>query len=656
MEIEVDPAVWITLADGTRLAAKIWRPAAEGEYPVVLEFLPYRRGDGTAPRDDSTYPAYAAEGIIGVRVDSRGNGDSDGLFDDEYSPLELSDICEVIAWIAEQPWSNGAVGMMGISWGGFNGLQTAALRPPALKAVISIASTVDRYNDDIHYKGGCLLSANVYWAGTMLSYASRPPDPDVVGNRWAEIWRERLAAEPMLLETWLRHGRRDAYWHHGSICEDWSAIQCPVWVIAGWADGYRNCPATLATHATAPVKATTGPWVHKYPHFALPRPRLDFLAKSIAWWKRWLCDEATGVEDWPDYQAFIMEDARPMRWRGSENGRWIGTTWPRNDPPLELSLGADGVLGSGKVGAIRVSSPQHCGVTSGEYFTLKPDAEMPGDQRPDDAWSACWETPPQGADLDLLGRPQVDLEVSIDQPQGNLIARLIDVHPDGTSTLITRGVLNLCHRGGNSKPNPMVPGQAERITLALDETGYRVLAGHRLRLAISTAYWPYILPSPAPVTAEIAAGEGSVLTLPRAEGLQEVADPESADEAPLKVHPDIREGHSHRDVSHDLTRGVVCYRIDEDSGVSENPHNGMLSRDTRLETWEIAPDDPLSLRGNLSFEAERQRGAWKTATLSEITFTCTATTYDVVASVVAFEGETEFHRKDWSFSVPRDHM
>ncbi len=311
MGFTVEETVWITLTDGTRLAARVWMPEGQGGFPTVLEFLPYRRRDGTCQRDESTYPAFAEAGIAGIRVDSRGNGDSDGLFDDEYSPQELADACEVIAWIAAQGWSNGSVGMMGISWGGFNALQVAAMRPPALKAVISLSSTADRYNDDIHYKGGCQLSANVYWAGTMLSYASRPPDPEVLGNSWREVWLERLQAEPFLLEVWLRHQRRDAYWQHGSICEDWSAIEVPVFIIAGWADGYRNAPATVAANSTALVKAMTGPWIHKYPHFAWPRPRADFLRMAIAWWKRWLMGEPTGVEDWPAYRAYMSEAPRP---------------------------------------------------------------------------------------------------------------------------------------------------------------------------------------------------------------------------------------------------------------------------------------------------------------------------------------------------------
>ena len=185
---------WITLKDGTRLAARIWmpEPARSEPVPAVLEFLPYRKRNGTAPRDESTSPVFAAAGIAGVRVDIRGSGESEGVIDGEYTERELSDACEVIEWIARQPWSNGNVGMMGISWGGFNALQVAALKPPALKAVISIASTVDRYNDDIHYKNGTHLSAHLSWAATMLAYQSRSPDPTIVGDRWREMWHQRL--------------------------------------------------------------------------------------------------------------------------------------------------------------------------------------------------------------------------------------------------------------------------------------------------------------------------------------------------------------------------------------------------------------------------------------------------------------------------------
>ena len=658
MGYTVEETVWIPLADGTRLAARVWMPRGDARFPAALEYLPYRRRDGTSQRDESTYPAFAEAGIAGVRVDSRGNGDSEGVFDDEYSAQELSDACEVIAWIAAQDWSNGRVGMMGISWGGFNALQVAALRPPALKAIISIASGADRFDDDIHYKGGCLLAANISWAGTMLSYASRPPDPAVVGARWREIWLQRLAAEPCLLETWLAHQRRDGYWQRGSVCEDWSAIEVPIFVIAGWADGYRNTPATVAANANAPVKAMTGPWVHKYPHFAWPKPRADFVGMAIAWWKRWLADEPTDVENWPAYRAFLSEAPRPGGWRAEERGRWVGlAAWPAPDEgECRLTLGVNGHLGVAAPGERIAASPQHLGTTAGEYFTLKPDADLPGDQAADDALSLVWESDPVDDPLDILGRPRLTLAVAIDQPQGNLVARLVDVHADGTANLISRGALNLCHRTGSAAPEATVPGDYYDVTLALDETGYRLGSGHRLRLTLSTAYWPYSQPSPRPVRARIHAGSGAELILPLLGEAEDAPPPAPTDPDPLPHYPVHLTGSSDRHVEHDLQTGRVRYVVREDSGLVENPVHGMLKRETRDEVWEINPVDPEGATGSLVFTAERIRGGWRAATRSEIRFTCLLDVYSVEAELIAREGEREVFRKSWVFEVPRDHM
>ena len=131
------PNLWIPLGDGTRLAARLWLPddAEQDPVPALLEYLPYRKRDGTAERDSLTHPYLAAHGYACIRVDVRGSGESDGVLSDEYSQAELDDGVEVIAWLARQPWCSGQVGMFGISWGGFNALQVAALRPPALKAI-----------------------------------------------------------------------------------------------------------------------------------------------------------------------------------------------------------------------------------------------------------------------------------------------------------------------------------------------------------------------------------------------------------------------------------------------------------------------------------------------------------------------------------------
>jgi hypothetical protein len=302
------------------------------------------------------------------------------------------------------------------------------------------------------------------------------------------------------------------------------------------------------------------------------------------------------------------------------------------------------------------ASPQHLGTTSGEYFTLAPDADLPGDQNADDAMSLCWQTEPLDAAIDILGRPVLRLTVAIDQPQGNLIVRLVDVHPDGAANLIARGVLNLCHRYGNATPEAVVPGDFHAIALALDETGYRLAPGHRLRLALSTAYWPMILPGPRAVRATIRAGAEAKLVLPLLADAPEAPPPLPADPDPLPEYTVHTQGHRSRHVEHDLQTGRVRYVLSVDGGWSESPVHGMHSRETRDEVWEIDPADPAGATGHLVFEAERARGDWKVGTRTEIRFTCAAETYRVEAELTAREGEAEVFCKTWSFEVPRDHM
>lgn len=220
------------------LSARVWMPvgAENAPVPAVLEYIPYRKRDGTTPRDEVMHPYVAGHGYACVRVDMRGNGDSDGLMADEYTLQEIADACEVIEWLAAQPWCSGSFGMMGKSWGGFNCLQTAFVPPLGLKAVVSVCATADRFDGDIHYKGGCLLGENFGWGAVMLSYSSRPPDPALRAD-WREVWLKRLAAQPWLAPRWADLQERSEYWKHGSICEDYAGMQVPVLIWGGWAAG-----------------------------------------------------------------------------------------------------------------------------------------------------------------------------------------------------------------------------------------------------------------------------------------------------------------------------------------------------------------------------------------------------------------------------------
>ncbi|MCL2602599.1 MAG: CocE/NonD family hydrolase, partial [Treponema sp.] len=227
-KVRTEEHIWIPLNDGTRLAARMWFPESDTPLPVILEYIPYRKGDGTRMRDEPMHGYFSGHGYVVARVDMRGSGESDGLMMDEYLKQEQDDAVEVIDWLSRQPWSDGNVGMMGKSWGGFNCLQVAARRPPALKAIIPVAFTDDRYHDDTHYKGGCLLCDNFLWGALMLMYQSQPPDPKHLGEQWRAAWLQRLEKMPLWAANWMEHQVRDEYWEHGSVCEDYSAIQVPV--------------------------------------------------------------------------------------------------------------------------------------------------------------------------------------------------------------------------------------------------------------------------------------------------------------------------------------------------------------------------------------------------------------------------------------------
>jgi putative CocE/NonD family hydrolase len=458
MDIREIEHLWIPLPDGTRLAARLWLPANAERAPVpaLLEYLPYRKRDGTAERDSLTHPYLAAHGYACLRVDVRGAGESEGLLSDEYSQAELEDGVALIAWIASQPWCSGRVGMFGISWGGFNALQVAALRPPALKAIVTLCSTDDRYADDVHYMGGAKLESGFGWAAFFFSDMTHPPDPALVGARWRAMWLARLEALPLFLERWLQHQHRDAYWRHGSVCEDWAAIDCAVFAVGGWTDGYTNAIPRLLANLSAPRRGLIGPWAHAYPHFAKPGPQIGFLQEMLKWWDRWLKDRDTGpdsgVEAEPMLRAWMTDSHRPAAHHETLPGRWVSEpAWPPPRPLHRLFLSDAGLEEAPATLTPRpVCSPLSLGKHGGEWCPFGRGNDQADDQREDDALSLVFETKPLTETVELLGAPVLTLELASDKPVAQIIARLCDVHPDGASLRTSFGVLNLTHRDGRA--------------------------------------------------------------------------------------------------------------------------------------------------------------------------------------------------------------
>lgn len=655
-EIEEDPDYGIMLRDGCRLSARLWKPkdALERPVPLILEYLPYRKRDGTAARDALTHPWFAARGYACLRVDMRGNGDSEGLMADEYTAQELSDAVEVINQMAAEPWCSGTIGMMGISWGGFNSLQVAALAPEPLKAIVTLCSTVDRYADDIHYKGGCLLNENLGWGATMWAYSSRAPDPALRPD-WRELWLERLEAEPFLPSLWLRHQRRDAYWRHGSVCENFSAITAKVLAVGGWGDAYKNAVPQIV-EALPGAKGIIGPWVHKYPHFAVPEPRIGFLQEALRWWDRWLKNTQNGVEEEPDYRAFLMDGVRPHRWYNARPGRWVAEEYgaASHIPHRTLHLTNAGL--SDGAGALRtdVLSPQDCGAESGEYCAIWLGPEMPGDQRRDDMYSACFDSAPAEGDTDIFGAPRITLRLASDKAQAQVIVRLSHVHPDGASTRITYGALNLSHRDGHAEPARLTPGETVRAVFHLDHVAYRLPKGHKLRVAVSTSYWPLLWPAPDPATLTLFGGTVN-LPVRRTAKRADVTFP-APDSAPPWQTETLREPANVRQREVDMKTGIVSLAIEDDFGLRRDLDHGLISGSMARERWEIHPDDPLSARGACHWTTEMTRDDThlRTETYSEMT--CDADTFHLRARLEAYENDVLIYARDEEDSIPRDHM
>jgi len=662
--IEEIEHAWIPLADGCRLSARIFLPesARQQPLPAILEYLPYRKRDFMRSRDEPIHRYFALHGYASVRVDVRGSGDSEGVLIDEYSEQEIDDALQVLEWLAAQPWCDGSLGMMGISWGGFNSLQVAARRPAALRAIITLCAADDRYADDAHYMGGCLLNENLQWGSILTLYSALPPDPEIVGEVWRAMWRERLEALRPFPAVWMEHPRRDDYWKHGSVCEDYAAIECPVYAIGGWADGYSNAVPRLLENLSGPRKGLVGPWAHTFPHAGVPGPAIGFLQEAVRWWDEWLKGHETGIMDEPLYRVWMQESVPPAPHYAERPGRWVAEeSWPsprielrrwainpgrlarEADPPMELSF----------------ASPQITGMRAGEWCPFGAEGEMPRDQRPDDGGSLVFDSDPLDTTIEVLGTPRIELELKVDQPVALLAARLCDVAPDASSLRVSYALLNLGHRDGHEWPEALEPGRWVRVSLALNDIAHVFPAGHRLRLALSTCYWPIAWPPPRPVQLAVRTGAAHLElpvrpARPEDRGLRPFAAPESA---PASTEKALRPLAFTRALQTDLTTNELVYTL-RDAGDLAAALSRIEAIDLELghtleKRYRILETDPLSAEAELSQRVRLQRAGWQVRVDCHTRLTSTAETFHLECEVSAYEGEQPFCERSFRIPIPR---
>ena len=656
--VEVLRHVWIPMRDDTRLAARIWLPAdtREVSVPAILEYIPYRKNDATATRDGQIHPYFAGHGFASIRVDLRGSGDSEGILRDEYLPQEQQDGLDVLRWLAEQEWCNGSVGIIGKSWGGFNGLQIAAHQPEQLRAVISVCSSDDRYATDVHYMGGCLLGSEMLqWSSTFLAYNGRPPDPAVLGERWRQVWLERLEETEPWGQRWLEHPLRDDYWKQGSACESLSSMISPIFMVGGWADPYSDSVLRFVEAYRGPCLGLIGPWAHQYPHDALPGPSIGFLQECLRWWNHWLKGVNTGIMNEPRLRVWMPGTEK----RG---GRWLA----------EESLASERIhpetyaLARGPMSKTAEASPpqqfhgvQGCGLDAGRWLALGDAADFPPDQRAEDGLSLTFDSEPLTDAMEILGFPWLTLACSVDRPNALLVGRLCDVWPDGASLLVTRGLLNLTHREGHERPTPLQPGCEYVWTLVMSGIAHRFEAGHRIRLALSPTYWPWAWPSPQPVTLTVAGGAcGLVLPVRDAifpeSTVPTFLPPETA--VPLGVEQLAGTSSACRRITinvglcrRELTERYACFPAVRLS-------DGLEYSEDFTDEYAIEDDDPLSATAVCRRTVAVSRGSWRTRVVTKSTMTGDSQWFHVTNQLDAYEGSVRVFTRAWSSQHRRQHV
>jgi predicted acyl esterase len=658
-DVVVEPHVPVTLRDGVVISVKLWLPTGEpGErFPAVLEAIPYRKDDNSLVDDSARFGFFSGHGYVGVRMDLRGSGTSTGILEDEYSEQEQHDICEVIDWVSRQPWCTGDVGMTGISWSGFNSLQVAARRPPALRTIISVCSTDDRYDNDVHYLGGSLLACyQSVWGSAMHANNTQPPDPAIVGDVWKDMWLARLHHNTHYAALFTQHQRRDDYWRQGSVCEDYSAIAVPALMVGGLQDPYTDAAFRLVAALGPDSKALVGPWAHTWPDRPGPGPAIGYLQECVRWFDRWLKGVDNGVDADPRIRFYVQDSVAADAFVRLRSGRWFGSDaapgdagavlWPRSDGGLAASPGT---------GTASHSSPLLLGRGSRHFEPMGGLGDLPNLQARDDADALSFTTAPLTEDLEIFGQVVVRVRLASDKPNAFVFVRVTEVAEDGESYLVTRGNLNLTHRLGHDEEVAPVPvGEFLEYEIRLKHIAQHVPAGRRLRVSLSTSYWPWIWPSPerAEITVDLAR---TFVTVPLLDPTLAVPLERTWEAPAIAAPPPVASEAGRQSWAwQEDENPTVVVRSSSAPTTKHYPSGLSTVHETEIR-YLLDPDDPLTAAVETFRRASFARGDWHVETIQRSRMTGDAMSFTVSTDLTARLDDVEIFAEKLSHRIRRDH-
>jgi uncharacterized protein len=657
--VQTDLNVWVPVRDGIRLSATMYRPAEKGRFPVIFQCDGYRT-DPTRKGELRRIGRWFAErGYVFVLMDIRGTGDSEGITLDEYSSQELQDACDAIAWFAAQSWSSGAVGMWGKSYSGFNAIQTAMLRPEHLKAIIAIYATDDRYTDDVHYWGGLRhVGATIPYPLKMLYTNLMPPNPLAHPEKWQALWRQRIEESPPWVLEWWRQQTDGPYWRQGSLRPNYEAIDIPVFMVGGWRDGYTNSIPRMLSKLRVPAKALIGPWGHELPHLATIGPQVDFLTIMLRWWDHWLKSIDSDLMKEPTI-TYFMQDYHPPGPVMEVAGEWRTLeSWPdssENETVFWLGPG-ENLLSEQPAVSGKECLPGSLRLSTGEWKWCMYDPEsLPLDQGAAEAHSLVYSSAPLRHSLELLGQPGLSLTLSATKPVAQLFVRLCDVAPDGRSTLVSWGALNLTHRNSHTDPSPLLPGHTYPLAIELGAVSWRFQPGHTLRLIISNHDWPRLWPAPDLFDIEIqhAPGSSAVLRLPSAPSPPAVLEsPAVAPEPEPTVGLRATTKPWKWRLIQERPNGYLRFALEGEEAVELVDGSLVESTFRRLEVT-VPEDNPTH---NAMAALGTSTMAWpevKATVTADLRITGTNTTFEFDLKVEVYANDEPIANKTWRESIPR---
>jgi len=664
-QVEVQRDVRIPVRDGLELSASLWLPvpavgaAIDGAgTPAILEMIPYRKDDWRWASDEARGQWFGARGYAFCRLDVRGTGSSPGIALDEYTAQETFDGFDAVEWLAAQPWSNGNVGMWGISYGGFTAIQVAMLRPAHLRAIVPVYASDDRYRHDVHYIGGCVTASELsQYAVSMVGSNALPARPAYRGEAWESEWRERLEQTPVWLFEWLRQQLDGPYWRRGSLAPDWKSLVVPMFLIGGWMDGYVDSALRMwQSCRNAPRKALIGNWVHALPDEAYPGPNLDWLHEVTRFFDHWLKGVKNGAMDEPDLTYFERDYAVPEAFPTAWPGRWRSESLPspnRRDRILYLSPAGGLTASRPGAGQATIGHRPTIGTTSALSWGAggAPNG-LARDLRPDEALLPTWTSRPLTEPLHLFDGPVANIAISSTMPVATVVVRLSDVAPDGTVAQVTAGIQNLTHRRGDSDAEPLAPGEIVAFTIPLRATGYRFAPGHRIRLSVASAYWPVIWPSPYPGELTVHLGRSYLIlcTIPA-----QAALPTPAFRTAPAGLPEVGARASDEgavwQVSQDVLAGSVTVTTGSGEGVTLPDGTALYSSELLEMTASDADPAHARMRTEVVYRLDQDGRA--VVVLANGLMSSTESTFDLTVELDVRLDGTPFHHRQWAESIPR---